>query len=94
MATADRWSNLGAAAAKDMGRRFKASQGAGDYQVMLTKVSSGEDSGIGLVRVNKDTGKIEAKVILDDKKPDYIANEAENLIFYKAHDNQIVGYHL
>jgi hypothetical protein len=44
--------------------------------------------------VNKDSGKIEAKVILDDKKPDYIADETENLIFYKADNKQIVGYHL
>jgi len=94
MAAADRWGNLGSAAANDMSRRFKASQGAGSYLVMLTRVSSGDDNGVGLVRVNKDSGKIEAKVILDDKKPDYIADETENLIFYKADNKQIVGYHL
>ena len=94
MANADRWGKLGSAAANDMSRRFKASQGAGSYQVMLTKVSTGGDSGVGLVRVNKDTGKIEAKVLLDDKKPDYIADETDNLIFYKADKKQIVGYHL
>jgi hypothetical protein len=94
MANADRWGKLGSAAANDMSRRFKASQGAGGYQVMLTRVTSGNDSGVGLVKVNKDTGKIEAKIVLDDKKPDYIADETDNLIFYKADKKQIVGYHL
>ena len=93
-AKADRWGNLGSAAANDMSRRFNASQGAGSYQVMLTKVDTGDDSGVGLVRVNKDTGKIEAKVVLNDKKPDYIADDIDNLIFYKESNNMITGYHL
>lgn len=91
---ADRWGNLGSAAASDLNRRFKASQGADSYQVILTKVNTGTDSGIGLVRVNKDSGKIEAKVVIDDKKPDYIADDIDNLIFYKDANDSIVGYHL
>ena len=94
MDKADRWSNIASGAASDMNRRFKASQGADSYQVILTKVSTGSDSGIGLVRVNKDTGKIEAKVVIDDKKPDYIADDIDNLIFYKDANDSIVGYHL
>jgi outer membrane protein assembly factor BamB len=94
MAAADRWSNLGSAAANDMSRRFTASQGAGSYQVILTKVTTGSDSGVGLVRVNKDTGKIEAKVVLDDKKPDYLADETDNLVFYKSGNSQLTGFHL
>ena len=94
MDKADRWSNVSSAAMNDMSRRFKASQAAGSYQVILTKVTTANDSGIGLVRVNKDSGKIEAKVVLDDKKPDYIADEVDNLIFYKASGNKLIGYKL
>ena len=94
MEKADRWGSIGSAAASDMSRRFKASQAADSYQVILTKVTTATDSGIGLVRVNKDTGKIEAKVVLDDKKPDYIADEVDNLIFYKEAGNRITGYKL
>lgn len=94
MDAADRWGNLGSAAVNDFSRRFKASQGAASYQVILTKVTTDTDSGVGLVRVNKDTGKIEAKVVLDDKKPDYIADEVDNLVFYKAGNSKLIGYRL
>ena len=80
------------AALADMSRRFKASQGANNYVVMLTKVKTADDNGIGLVRVNKDSGKIESKVVLDDKKPDYIADDVENMVFYKSGNKALTGY--
>ena len=92
MDKSDRWSNISSAALSDMSRRFKASQGANNYQVMLTKVTMANDSGIGLVRVNKDSGKIESKVILNDKKPDYIADDVDNMVFYKSGNKAIAGY--
>jgi len=94
MAAADRWSNLGSAAFSDMKRRFTASQDALNYKVILTSVDNGEDSGYGLVRVNKDNGKIEGKVVLKDKKPDYIADDTDNLVFYKDGSKSIIGYKL
>ena len=94
MAASDRWSNLGSAAFADMKRRFTASQDALNYKVILTSVENGEDSGYGLVRINKDTGKIEGKVVLKDKKPDYIADDTENLVFYKDGSKNIIGYKL
>ena len=57
MAASDRWSNLGSAAFSDMKRRFTASQDAKNYKTILTSVENGEDSGYGLVRVHKDTGR-------------------------------------
>ena len=92
MAAADRWSNLGSAAFSDMKRRFTASQDALNYKVILTSVDNGEDSGYGLVRVNKDSGKIEGKVVLKDKKPDYIADDTDNFVFYKDGSKKIIGY--
>lgn len=94
MDKADRWGGIGQGALNDLKRRFKATQDAASYQVIQTRVNTGADSGIGLVRVNKDSGKIEAKVVLNDKKPDYIADDIDNLIFYKSENKAITGYHL
>ncbi|KQR71172.1 PQQ-binding-like beta-propeller repeat protein [Pedobacter sp. Leaf176] len=94
MAASDRWANLGSAALSDMKRRFTASQDALNYKIILTQVENGDDSGYGLVRVNKDTGKIEGKVVLNDKKPDYIADNTDNLIFLKNGNKNIIGYKL
>jgi len=94
MAASDRWSNLGSAALSDMKRRFTASQDALNYKTILTHVENGQDNGYGLVRINKDTGKIEGKVILNDKKPDYIADDTDNLVFLKDGNKNITGYKL
>jgi outer membrane protein assembly factor BamB len=93
MDAADRWSNLGGAALADMKRRFTATQDAKNYKVILTTIK-GEESGYGLVRVNKDTGVLEAKVVLRDKKPDYLSDDTENLVFYKDSSKGIIGYKL
>lgn len=94
MEASDRWANLGTAAFSDMKKRFMASQDALNYKVILTSVESGDENGYGLVRVHKDTGKIEGKVILKDKKPDYIADDAGNFVFYKDGNKSIAGYKL
>ncbi|WP_010600719.1 PQQ-binding-like beta-propeller repeat protein [Pedobacter agri] len=94
MAASDRWSNIGSAAFSDMKRRFTASQDAKNYKTILTSVDNGEDSGYGLVRVNKDTGKIEGKVVLNDKKPDYISDDTDNLVFLKDGNKNLIGYKL
>lgn len=94
MAASDRWSNIGSAAFSDMKRRFTASQDAKNYKTILTSVENGEDSGYGLVRVHKDTGKIEGKVVLNDKKPDYIADDTDNLVFLKDGNKNLIGYKL
>ena len=93
MESSDRWANLGGAALADMKRRFAATQNAKNYMVMLTDIK-GQSSGYGLLKINKDTGKIEATVVLDDKKPDYLSDDTENMIFYKNGNKEIIGYKL
>lgn len=93
MANADRWSNVGSAALSDMKRRFTATQDAKNYKVILTDID-GPDGGYGLVRVNKDNGTTEAKVVLKDKKPDYLSDDTENLVFYKDNAKTLTGYKL
>lgn len=93
MQSSDRWANLGGAALADMKRRFAATQDAKNYMVMLTDIK-GQQDGYGLLRINKDTGKVEAKVVLEDKKPDYLSDDTENMIFYKNGKKEIIGYKL
>ena len=92
MAKADRWSNVGTSAMSAFSKRFNMSSGSANYQVILTKLNDGSDNGIGLVRVNKDTGIPEAKVVIGDKKPDYLFDEIENRIYYKDSRNKIVAF--
>jgi len=92
MAKADRWGDLGGAAMGTFSQRFKASDNAKNYVLMLTKVKTLGDNGIGLVRVNKANGKVEGKVVLDDKKPDYLFDEIDNVLFYKDANRKIVAY--
>ena len=59
---------------------------------MLTKVKTLGDNGIGLVRVNKANGKVEGKVVIDDRKPDYLFDEIDNVLFYKDSNRKIIAY--
>jgi len=92
MERADRWSDVSSGALNDMKKRFTASANAKNYKLILTKVKTTDDSGVGLVRINKLTGKVEGKVVLDDKKPDYLFDEVDNLLFYKDGNKKIVAY--
>ena len=92
MERADRWGNVASAAMSDLSKRFSASSNAKNYKLILTKVSTSDDSGVGLVRINKLTGKVDGKVVLDDKKPDYLFDEIENMLFYKDGNKKLVAY--
>jgi len=92
MERSDRWGNVASAAMGDMKKRFSASANAKNYKLILTKVKTTDDSGVGLVRVNKQTGKVDGKVVLDDKKPDYLFDEIDNIIFYKNGNRKLVAY--
>jgi outer membrane protein assembly factor BamB len=93
MEKSDRWANIGGSALDDMKKRFTATQDSKNYKVILTDIK-GEQEGYGLIRINKDTGKNEATVVLADKKPDYISDDTANLIFYKNGKKEIMGYKL
>ena len=92
MDKADRWGDIATSAMGTFSERFKASDNAKNYILMLTRVKSLGDNGIGLVRVNKLTGKVEGKVVIDDKEPDYLFDEIDNVLFYKDANKKIVAY--
>ncbi len=94
---ADRQSELagGLAAASgasvaEMLKRFKATAATANAQFVLTKL----DDGVGLVKLNKDTGALEKEIVLKDKKPEYQVDEVGGVLYYKADNNSIFAYDL
>jgi len=94
---ADREANLagGLAAAtgasvSEMLKRFKATSATENSQFVLTKL----DDGVGLVKLNKDTGSKEKEILLKDKKPEYTVDEIGGILYYKADNNSIYAYDL
>jgi len=74
----------------EMVKRFKATSATENSRFVLTKL----DEGVGLVKLNKDTGIIEKEIILKDKKPDYQVDEFGGILYYKASSSSIYAYDL
>lgn len=74
----------------EMLKRFKATAATQNDQFILTKL----DDGVGLVKVNKDSGAKGEEIILKDKKPEYVVDEIAGLLYYKADNNSIFAYDL
>lgn len=75
-----------------IGKRYKASVSADSYVYMLTDVKTDAEDGPGLVKVNKDTGAADKKIVLGTKKPEYELDEIEGRLFFLANDKKIVAY--
>ena len=95
--TGEAYNDLGAgmaaasgASIAEMLKRFKATSATQNAQFILTKL----DDGVGLVKVNKDTGAIEKEIILKDKKPEYQVDEFGGVLYYKADNSTIYAYDL
>ncbi len=74
----------------EMLRRFKATSATENARFVLTKL----DDGIGLVKLNKETGAKEKEIILRDKKPKYQVDDFGGVLYYKADNNSIFVYDL
>lgn len=88
--TADMFSEIGTASFNEMAKRFKATSATENAQFILTKL----DSGVGLVKLNKDTGAVEKEIVLKDKKPVYKVDEFGGYLYYKPNDKTIYAYDL
>jgi hypothetical protein len=84
------FSAIGSASFNEMAKRFKATAATNDAQFILTKL----DDGVGLVKVNKDTGKVDKEIVLKDKKPEYEVDEFGGYLYYKANASSIYSYNL
>ncbi len=87
---ADMFASIGDASFQMMSKRFKATAATENAQFILTKL----DDGVGLVKVNKDTGKVDKEILLKDKKPEYQVDEIAGVLYYKANDKTIYAYNL
>lgn len=87
---AQMFSAIGSASFEFMSQRFKATAATENAQFILTKL----DDGVGLVKVNKDTGATEKEIILKDKKPEYEVDDYGGVLYYKAKDDLIYAYDL
>lgn len=83
-------SNAAGASIAEMLKRFKATSATQNAQFILTKL----EDGVGLVKLNKDTGVVEKEIILKDKKPEYQVDEFGGYLYYKANDKTIYTYNL
>lgn len=81
---------IGSASFEFMSQRFKATAATENAQFILSKL----DDGVGLVKVNKDTGAPEKEIILKDKKPEYEVDDFGGVLYYKAKDDLIYAYDL
>ncbi|NND61768.1 MAG: PQQ-binding-like beta-propeller repeat protein [Flavobacteriaceae bacterium] len=78
------------ASVAEMLKRFKATSATANSRFVLTKL----DEGVGLVKLNKDTGSMEKEIILRDKKPEYQVDEFGGILYYKANNSSIYAYDL
>ncbi|MFC4722334.1 hypothetical protein ACFO5O_08375 [Geojedonia litorea] len=84
------FAEIGGASFNEMAKRFKATSATKDALFILTKL----DEGVGLVKVNKDSGKIDKEIILKDKKPEYEVDELGGYLYYKSGGSNIYAYDL
>jgi hypothetical protein len=75
-------------AAAIMTQRFKATAATKNHLYILTKL----DDGVGLVKLNKDTGKVDGEIILKDKKPVYKIDEDFGVFYFQKSENEVIGY--
>lgn len=87
---ADMFASIGDASFTMMSKRFKATAATENAQFILTKLNDG----VGLVKVNKDTGKVDKEIVLKDKKPEYQVDDVAGVLYYKASDKSIYAYDL
>lgn len=87
---ADMFAGISGASFEYMSKRFKASSATKDSQFILTKL----DDGVGLIVLNKDSGKSEKEIVLKDKKPEYMVDDFGGVLYYQANGSTIQAFNL
>ncbi len=87
---AESFSNIASISYAEMTKRFKATMATANSQFILTDLSDG----VGLVKVDKDSGKTEKEIVLKDKKPVYTVDEYEGYLYYLSGSSEISAYNL
>ncbi len=87
---AESWGNVADAGFKEMAKRFKATKATENSAFILTKI----DGGVGLVKVDKDSGETVKEILVKDKDPMYEVDDFEGILYFKAKGNIIYAYDL
>tara|TARA_B100001179_G_C18483288_1_gene356611 strand:- start:534 stop:854 length:321 start_codon:yes stop_codon:yes gene_type:complete len=86
----DMFAGMASASFDYLATRFKATAATEDAQFTLTKL----DDGVGLVKLDKNTGEVTKEIVLKDKKPEYEVDELGGMLYYKADNKTIYAYDL
>lgn len=89
-AAATGFENIASSSYSEMVKRFKATMATEDARFILTSLSDG----VGIVKVNKDTGKTEQEIVLKDKKPVYEVDDMAGYLYYMSGNSEISAYKL
>ena len=89
-AQAESWANIADAGFAEMTKRFKATKATANSSFILTKI----DGGVGLIKVDKDSGTTIDEILIKDKKPMYEVDDLEGVLYFKADNNSIYAYDL
>ena len=73
-------------------RRYKASREFGACRVVLTHVAEEGRSGIGLLKIDKASGEVRSRVLLNDRTPDIAYDPIDSRVFYVRDGREIVCY--
>jgi len=87
---AESWGNVADAGFKEMAKRFKATKATENSAFILTKI----DGGVGLVKVDKDSGEIVKEILVKDKDPMYEVDDLAGFLYFKSKGNTINVYNL
>ena len=86
---ADHWAKTTDLGFQEMAKRFKASKATENAAFILTKV----DGGVGLVKVDKDTGETLNEILIEDKDPMYEVDELAGYLYF-GKGSDIYAYNL
>lgn len=82
--------DIASASFKELGKRFKATKATENASFVLTKLSEG----VGLAKIDKDSGEKVNEIILNDKKPVYEVDDIEGVLYFKSKKNTISAFNL
>ena len=88
--TADSFAAVADASFQEMAKRFKATKATENASFILTKI----EGGVGLVKVDKDSGETLKEILVKDKKPMYEVDDFVGVLYFKASGNTINAYDL
>ena len=89
-AAADMYGAIADASFQEMMKRFSATKATENASFILTKI----DGGVGLIKVDKDSGETKKEILVKDKKPMYEVDEYAGVLYFKSKRGTISAFDL